>query len=97
MPRGATALLTVGASPCGRALYGRPGRCGGGAGGQGRMVYSIAHGREVIEEIVKEELTKNRAGRLLPFAGQDRVDSPLSNSPRGITPRTNQTRARRHR
>ena len=27
------------------------------------MVYSIAHGREVIEEIVKEELTKNPRAR----------------------------------
>ena len=33
------------------------------------MVYSIAHGREVIEEIVKEELTKNPGppGRFYPF------------------------------
>ena len=44
------------------------------------MVYSIAHGREVIEEIVKEELTKNPGppGRFYPFvSGKIKVDSPL--------------------
>lgn len=54
-------------------------------------VYSIAHGREVIEEIVKEELTKNPAppGRFYPFmSGKIKVDSPLGEllASKGITP-----------
>ena len=43
-------------------------------------VYSIAHGREVIEDIVKEELTKNPGppGKFYPFmSGKIKVDSPL--------------------
>jgi regulator of RNase E activity RraA len=55
------------------------------------MVYSIAHGREVIEEIVKEELTKNPGppGRFYPFmSGKIKVDSPLGKllATKGITP-----------
>eukprot|EP00529_Nitzschia_sp_RCC80_P028322 CAMPEP_0113493268 /NCGR_PEP_ID=MMETSP0014_2-20120614/28505_1 /TAXON_ID=2857 /ORGANISM="Nitzschia sp." /LENGTH=265 /DNA_ID=CAMNT_0000387127 /DNA_START=85 /DNA_END=878 /DNA_ORIENTATION=- /assembly_acc=CAM_ASM_000159 len=43
-------------------------------------VYSIAHGREVIEDIVKEELQKNPGppGKFYPFmSGKVKVDSPL--------------------
>ena len=52
---------------------------------------SIAHGREVIEEIVKEELTKNPGppGRFYPFmSGKIKVDSPLGKllATKGITP-----------
>ena len=55
------------------------------------MVYSIAHGREVIEEIVKEELTKNPGppGKFYPFmSGKIKVDSPLGQllATKGITP-----------
>lgn len=54
-------------------------------------VYSIAHGREVIEEIIKEELIKNPGppGRYYPFmSGKIKVDSPLSEllASKGITP-----------
>ena len=54
-------------------------------------VYSIAHGREVIEEIVKEELTKNPGppGKYYPFmSGKIKVDSPLGKllASKGITP-----------
>ena len=54
-------------------------------------VYSIAHGREVIEEIVKEELTKNPGppGKFYPFmSGKIKVDSPLGKllATKGITP-----------
>jgi len=54
-------------------------------------VYSIAHGREVIEEIVKEELIKNPGppGRFYPFmSGKVKVDSPLGQllATKGITP-----------
>jgi len=54
-------------------------------------VYKIAHGREVIEEIVKEELTKNPGppGKFYPFmSGKIKVDSPLGKllASKGITP-----------
>lgn len=54
-------------------------------------VYSIAHGREVIEEIIKEELIKNPGppGRFYPFmSGKIKVDSPLGEllASKGITP-----------
>lgn len=54
-------------------------------------VHSIAHGREVIEEIVKEELTKNPGppGKFYPFmSGKIKVDSPLGKllATKGITP-----------
>lgn len=54
-------------------------------------VYSIAHGREEIEEIVKEELTKNPGppGKYYPFmSGKIKVDSPLGQllATKGITP-----------
>jgi len=54
-------------------------------------VYDIAHGREVIEEIVKEELTKNPGppGKYYPFmSGKIKVDSPLGKllATKGITP-----------
>eukprot|EP00591_Stephanopyxis_turris_P002450 CAMPEP_0195514228 /NCGR_PEP_ID=MMETSP0794_2-20130614/5676_1 /TAXON_ID=515487 /ORGANISM="Stephanopyxis turris, Strain CCMP 815" /LENGTH=286 /DNA_ID=CAMNT_0040642427 /DNA_START=57 /DNA_END=917 /DNA_ORIENTATION=+ len=55
------------------------------------MVYDIAHGREVIEEIVKEELIKNPGppGKYYPFmSGKIKVDSPLGQllATKGITP-----------
>lgn len=55
------------------------------------MVYSIAHGREEIEEIIKEELTKNPGppGIYYPFmSGKVKVDSPLGQllASKGITP-----------
>jgi regulator of RNase E activity RraA len=55
------------------------------------MVYSIAHGREEIEGIVKEELTKNPGppGKFYPFmSGKIKVDSPLGQllATKGITP-----------
>ena len=65
------------------------------------MVYSIAHGREVIEEIVKEELTKNPGppGRFYPLhVGQDQGRLAAGQAPRtkGITPETQtSSRARR--
>jgi len=43
-------------------------------------VYNIAHGREVIEDIIKEELIKNPGppGIFYPFmSGKIKVDSPL--------------------
>mmetsp|Transcript_4334 Transcript_4334/g.14373 ORF Transcript_4334/g.14373 Transcript_4334/m.14373 type:complete len:277 (-) Transcript_4334:1184-2014(-) len=54
-------------------------------------VYSIAHGREVIEEIVKDELTKNPGppGTYYPFmSGKIKEDSPLGKllASKGITP-----------
>lgn len=54
-------------------------------------VYGIAHGREVIEGIVKEELTKNPGppGKFYPFmSGKIKVDSPLGKllAANGITP-----------
>jgi len=54
-------------------------------------VYNIAHGREVIEEIVKEELMKNPGppGKFYPFmSGKIKVDSPLGKllATKGITP-----------
>lgn len=54
-------------------------------------VYNIAHGREVIEEIVKEELTKNPGppGKFYPFmSGKITVNSPLGEllKSKGITP-----------
>jgi len=54
-------------------------------------VYSIAHGREVIEDIVKEELTKNPGppGKFYPFmSGKIKADSPLGKllATKGITP-----------
>ena len=54
-------------------------------------VYRIAHGREVIEDIVKEELTKNPGppGKYYPFmSGKIKVDSPLGQllKTHGITP-----------
>jgi regulator of RNase E activity RraA len=54
-------------------------------------VYDIAHGREVIEDIVKEELTKNPGppGKFYPFmSGKIKVDSPLGQllASKGITP-----------
>jgi len=55
------------------------------------MVYSIAHGREEIEGIVKEELIKNPGppGKFYPFmSGKVKVDSPLGQllATKGITP-----------
>lgn len=55
------------------------------------MVYSIAHGREEIEDIIKEELTKNPGppGKYYPFmSGKIKVDSPLGKllASKGITP-----------
>lgn len=55
------------------------------------MVYSIAHGREEIEGIVKEELTKNPGppGKFYPFmSGKIKHDSPLAQllATKGITP-----------
>jgi len=54
-------------------------------------VYDIAHGREVIEEIVKEELMKNPGppGKFYPFmSGKIKADSPLGQllASKGITP-----------
>jgi regulator of RNase E activity RraA len=54
-------------------------------------VYGIAHGREEIEEIIKEELTKNPGppGIYYPFmSGKIKVDSPLGKllATKGITP-----------
>lgn len=54
-------------------------------------VYSIAHGREVIEGIIKEELTKNPGppGKFYPFmSGKIKVDSPLGKllKTKGIDP-----------
>jgi len=54
-------------------------------------VYSIAHGREQIEEIVKEELTKNPGppGKYYPFmSGKIKPESPLGQllKSKGITP-----------
>lgn len=54
-------------------------------------VYNIAHGREVIEDIVKEELIKNPGppGKFYPFmSGKIKVDSPLGQllASKGITP-----------
>jgi regulator of RNase E activity RraA len=54
-------------------------------------VYNIAHGRETIEVIVKEELTKNPGppGKFYPFmSGKIKVDSPLGKllASKGITP-----------
>ena len=54
-------------------------------------VYSIAHGREVIEEIVKAELTKNPGppGIYYPFmSGKIKQESPLGKllATKGITP-----------
>lgn len=54
-------------------------------------VYSIAHGREVIEEIIKEELINNPGppGRFYPFmSGKIKVDSPLGEllASKGISP-----------
>jgi regulator of RNase E activity RraA len=54
-------------------------------------VYNIAHGREVIEGIVKEELSKNPGppGKFYPFmSGKIKVDSALGKllASKGITP-----------
>ena len=54
-------------------------------------VYSIAHGREVIEEIVKEQLIIEQCppGRYYPFmSGKIKPDSPLGKllATKGITP-----------
>lgn len=54
-------------------------------------VYDIAHGREEIEEIVKEELQANPGppGKFYPFmSGKVKVDSPLGQllASKGITP-----------
>ena len=54
-------------------------------------VYSIAHGRETIEDIVKEELTANPGppGRYYPFmSGKIKTESPLGQLllSKGITP-----------
>jgi regulator of RNase E activity RraA len=54
-------------------------------------VYSIAHGREQIEDIVKEELTNNPGppGKYYPFmSGKIKEDSPLGKllAENGITP-----------
>lgn len=54
-------------------------------------VYSIAHGREQIEEIVKAELVKNPGppGKFYPFmSGKIKADSPLGKllATHGITP-----------
>jgi len=53
-------------------------------------VYSIAHGREQIEEIIKEELTSNPGppGKFYPFmSGKIKPDSPLAKllATKGIT------------
>jgi len=55
------------------------------------MVYSIAHGREEIEELIKEELIKNPGppGKFYPFmSGKIKVDSPLGQllATKGKTP-----------
>lgn len=55
------------------------------------MVYSIAHGREEIEELIKEELIKNPGppGKYYPFmSGKIKVDSPLGQllASKGKTP-----------
>eukprot|EP00558_Chaetoceros_sp_UNC1202_P013101 CAMPEP_0197237896 /NCGR_PEP_ID=MMETSP1429-20130617/4590_1 /TAXON_ID=49237 /ORGANISM="Chaetoceros sp., Strain UNC1202" /LENGTH=260 /DNA_ID=CAMNT_0042696977 /DNA_START=47 /DNA_END=829 /DNA_ORIENTATION=- len=55
------------------------------------MVYSIAHGREEIEDIIKEELTKNPGppGIYYPFmSGKIKAGSPLAKllATKGITP-----------
>lgn len=55
------------------------------------MVFKIAHGREEIEEIVKEELTKNPGppGKFYPFmSGKIKVESPLGQllATKGISP-----------
>ena len=57
-----------------------------------QTVYNIAHGREVIEDIVKEELTQNPGppGKFYPFmSGKIKVDSPLGKllATKGITPK----------
>lgn len=54
-------------------------------------VYSIAHGREVIEDIIKDELVKNPGppGRFYPFmSGKIKVESPLGQllATKGISP-----------
>jgi regulator of RNase E activity RraA len=54
-------------------------------------VYSIAHAREQIEVIVKEELTKNPGppGKFYPFmSGKIKAESPLGKllATKGITP-----------
>lgn len=54
-------------------------------------VYSIAHGREVIEVIIKEELTQNPGppGKYYPFmSGKIKESSPLGKllATKGITP-----------
>jgi hypothetical protein len=54
-------------------------------------VYNIAHGREEIEGLIKEELTKNPGppGIYYPFmSGKIKVDSPLGKllATKGITP-----------
>ncbi|GMI14149.1 hypothetical protein TrLO_g5413 [Triparma laevis f. longispina] len=54
-------------------------------------VYNIAHGREVIEDIVKEELTANPGppGKFYPFmSGKIKHESPLAKllATKGITP-----------
>jgi regulator of RNase E activity RraA len=56
-----------------------------------QKVYNIAHGREVIEHIIKAELTKNPGppGKYYPFmSGKIKVDSPLAKllATKGITP-----------
>lgn len=53
-------------------------------------VYSIAHGREVIEGLIKEELTNNPGppGKFYPFmSGKIKIDSPLGKllATKGIT------------
>jgi len=55
------------------------------------MVYDIAHGREVIEEIVKEQLTVEECppGKYYPFmSGKIKPESPLGKllATKGITP-----------
>ena len=54
-------------------------------------VYNIAHGREVIEDIIKEELINNPGppGKFYPFmSGKIKVDSPLGQllATKGISP-----------
>jgi Aldolase/RraA len=54
-------------------------------------VYNIAHGREVIERIVKEELSKNPGppGKFYPFmSGKIKPESPLGQllATKNITP-----------
>jgi len=54
-------------------------------------VYSIAHGREEIEDLIKEELTKNPGppGKYYPFmSGKIKIDSPLAKllASKGKTP-----------